>query len=262
MPKILILGDTQLDSHPTRDRLDSAGKSVRFAETQMVLDGILQEAVVKGCTAMVHLGDLTEERNPDSATLSAAARFFGNALSEGMELLGIAGNHDGAIFSLSSSSLEALGLMNSKFHVFHNPTFLVFGGSRMLFLPYLHRLSPAQVMEAAVAFIPKGEKVDYVFAHYAYAGVEIGANNLVLPGDKLDSSFLHALGAKVAFFGHIHKQQVIKGDCPVVFPGSPVINDFGERNDPKGYAILDTDTGKWELFQVEPHPPVDPRWTG
>jgi len=250
--KLLVTGDWQLESSLPCDRLDDNGKSIRFAENQQVIRTMLEDAKAKGCTGMVHGGDLTEERNPDSLSLTAAADAFGLALSWGWDVWGAAGNHDGALFELSSSSFEAMGKLNDKFLVYHEPTFTQVGPSGFLFVPYLHKKSPKEVMDMAIASVPAGSKVDYVFAHYAYAGVQIGAGNLILPGDHLDSSFLHTLGAKVAFFAHIHKQQLIKGDIPVVFPGSPVINNFGERNDAKGYVILDTDTGKWEFVQLAP----------
>jgi DNA repair exonuclease SbcCD ATPase subunit/predicted phosphodiesterase len=251
--KLLIWGDSQLESKPSHDRLDDLGKSIRFKENQETMRDIMKTAKLAGCEGMVHLGDLTEERNPDSATLTAAASIFGEALSWGWEIHAIAGNHDGAIFDLSSSSFEALGKLNEKFHVYHAPTCIHLFGHPILFVPYLHRKPPEEVMKLSKAVLgPKG--ASYMFAHYAYAGVTIGAKNMVLPGDNLDSSIFTQFGCKTAFFGHIHKQQVVQApdNHQVVFPGSPFCCDFGERNDPKGYAILDTETGKWELFQAKP----------
>jgi predicted phosphodiesterase len=251
--KLLIWGDSQLESKPSHDRLDDLGKSIRFKENQETMRDIMKTARLAGCEGMIHLGDLTEERNPDSATLTAAASIFGEALSWGWEIHAIAGNHDGAIFDLSSSSFEALGKLNEKFHVYHAPTCIHLFGHPILFVPYLHRKTPEEVMKLSKAVLgPKG--ASYMFAHYAYAGVTIGAKNMVLPGDNLDSSIFTQFGCKTAFFGHIHKQQVVQApdNHQVVFPGSPFCCDFGERNDPKGYAILDTETGKWELFQVKP----------
>jgi DNA repair exonuclease SbcCD ATPase subunit/predicted phosphodiesterase len=255
MPKILILGDTQLDSRPSRDRLDERGRSIRFSELQETLRGVIGDASDRGCSAMIHLGDLTEERNPDSATLEAAANLFGLALALGWSTYAIAGNHDGALFELTSSSFGAFGKLNKNCHVYHAPAWADLGGCAGLFIPYLHRKSPKEVMDAAIA-AAGGAKMRFVFAHYSFAGAQIGANNLIIPGDVLDSSLLRAVGAEAAYFGHIHKQQVIESVCPVIFPGSPVINDFGERDDPKGYAILDTDTGKRELFPI----PQRRRW--
>ena len=249
--KILITGDWQLESRPSCDRLDSNGKSIRFQENQEALQKMLDSARAKGCTGMIHLGDLVEERNPDSATLTAAAYVFGAALQFGWPVHAIAGNHDGAIFKQTSSSFEALEKMNAAFHAYHEITVAPVGKSLCMFIPYLHRVPVADVIAMAI-MKAEGRKIDFVFAHYDYAGSTVGAKSMVLPGDKLDVSLMKALGAKVAFFGHIHKQQVVKGDCPVVFVGSPCVNDFGERNDKKGYAILDTETGDWELFELLP----------
>lgn len=252
--KGLIWGDWQLESRPSSDRLDDEGRSIRFAENRQALLDTLHAAKEAGCTFMVHLGDLTEERDPDSATLTAAAEVFGLALKWGWEVHAIAGNHDGAIFSLSSSSFEALGKIHEKFHVYHKAEQVSIGGVKCMFLPYLHRQDLDQIKMWVASAAPDSDPSSskFLFAHYAYAGVQIGAKNMILPGDHLDDSILRISGAKTAFFGHIHKQQVIEatGGAKVIFPGSPYCCDFGEREDPKGYAILDLDDGKWELKQV------------
>ncbi len=251
MGKAFIWGDWQLESRPSSDRLDDEGRSIRFAENRQALIDGLHAAKAAGCTVMVHLGDMTEDRDPDSATLKVAAEIFGLALKWGWEIYVIAGNHDGAIFNLSSSSFESFGMLHDRLHVFHEPKVVEVGGARCLFLPYLHRHSPEQVLERVKEAVADGP-VKYVFAHYAYAGVQIGAKNMVLPGDHLDASIFQITGAKIAWFGHIHKQQVIEapGGCFVYFVGSPYCNDFGEREDPKGYGFLDMASGKCELKQV------------
>ncbi len=58
---------------------------------------------------------------------------------------------------------------------------------------------------------------------------------------------------KLAFFAHIHKQQVIKDkDLTVAFAGSPVICDHGERNDPKGFIVLNDEKNTYEMVQIKP----------
>jgi len=254
----LISGDWQLESRPPCDRKDEYGKSVRFQENIDEIMEMISAAHKKGARGMDHLGDLSEEINPDSAVMVAAAACFRHALDLGYtDIAGVAGNHDGSLFYVSSSSMAPFTVMEKDIHFYHAATWHKNG----LYLPYLHEKSPAD-LGAILAKQPE-TKDAVLLAHYAYTGCTIGAKNLVLPGDYLGRGQVPAM-FKLAFFGHIHKQQVVKdGDLTVVFPGSPVICDHGEREDPKGYALWDTETNKYELFQIKPRRRwVDIPWHG
>jgi exonuclease SbcD len=43
--------------------------------------------------------------------------------------------------------------------------------------------------------------------------------------------------------GHLHRQQVVAGPCPIRYAGSPLMLDFGEVGDTKGVLLVDAHAG-------------------
>jgi DNA repair exonuclease SbcCD ATPase subunit/DNA repair exonuclease SbcCD nuclease subunit len=254
MPKVLITGDWQLESHPPCDRRDKQGRSIRFEENVETLLAMVDDAAARGCTRMAFLGDLTEELNPDSLSLKAAAKVFRRAEEKGMEVDADAGNHDGSIYEISSSSLEPLGLMaGSKFRVHHKVTSVKVGNCHFVFLPYLHGATPEQIRAELVKVTDPLEGDLYLFGHYGAKQSKMGAKNMTLPGDYLDADSMLAKQFKHIWMGHIHKaQEFLIDGVPFRHPGSPYICDQGEREDRKGYSIFDTETGVEEWIELKP----------
>jgi DNA repair exonuclease SbcCD ATPase subunit len=127
------------------------------------------------------------------------------------------------------------------------------------YLPYIHEASPDQVGDELGKLIKKtmakygGKEGKWVlYAHYAFAGSKTGSKNIVLQNDYLTSKNIQHDLFDAIFFGHIHKQQVIKtpGKANVCHPGSPFICDFGERDDDKGYMVFDTATMTTTIHRV------------
>lgn len=254
--KILFFGDTQLDATPPCDRLDDKGRSVRFFENQQVLSRILYDAHGRGCEAVVHLGDLAERKNMSASEMEAAAVMFKTALSLGMKVYAVCGNHDGSFFEVSSSNFAALGIAFDKnFSVASKPTY--WEDINVLALPYMHRASRAEIY-AAVEGIAKpanfkksGNPYKPILAmHYGATGAVVGPNNIAIASDALGVEDLPWDEFCLAFAGHYHGHQEVKvKGVDVCFPGSPYVNNFGERNDSKGYYIFDTKTLKREWIQ-------------
>ncbi len=255
MSKILVTGDWQLDSRPPCDRREERGRSTRFDENVDTIRRMILAGAEAGCKAMVFGGDLTEERDPDSSTNTAAATLFRLAIDKGMMVYAMAGNHDGAIYDVSSSSIEPLGTMvgTAHFNTIHQVCAAIRTDSELIFLPYLHEATPVNIMTMLdkVTFsnctVPR-----YLFAHYAVKDALIGKKNMVLPGDHLDTATMLPERFKGIYCFHVHKAQEVSlkshqtGNVLGIakFPGSPVICDHGESEDKKGYIILDEATGE------------------
>ncbi len=252
--KLALLTDTQLESRPSRDRLDSRGKSVRFQENLATILDIIGVARQRECTGLVHLGDVSEETNASDATHAATARMFRAAKDGGMIVDVLAGNHDVGIFEISSSSIEAMSIITDGLNAYHDIASRAIPGGHLVFLPYLHGVSPAEIKKRLGAAIEGLEGNLYLFAHYGVTGATVGPKNIILPGDVLDADTLHAKRFKAIACGHYHKKQIVKLNegSTVHFPGSPFIVDRGERGDPKGFCILDTETGEIEHIVIPP----------
>ncbi len=246
--KHCIFGDTQLDAHPGYDKLDSSGVSIRAGENFERILAMLKEAKDKhGCSSGIHLGDITEEKNPDSKTGEYAANMFRTMLDWGWVIDAILGNHDASHFSISSSSITPLAIMAGRqFRVHHD--FNDQGWAT--FLPYLHKKTPAEIGKLLESV--KASPRRPLFAHYAYQNSVIGPRNLILPGDKLSADQIFPEKFNVMFFGHVHGHQThdVRGTT-LIHVGSPVFCDMGERKDKKGYAVYDDKTGEWAWHEIK-----------
>src|SRR5665213_668844 len=260
MSKVFFLADTQLDSRPPSDKKDEEGRSIRFQENLEVIKAAITKGYEMGCRHFIHLGDAGEDTDADSMVMDGIAIMFRHAFDIGYEKIsGAVGNHDTHLYNISSSNLAPFGRIHKDIHIYHEPQW----EGPFFFLPYQHERSIedlGEILAAAVRdhTVPKNP---VLLAHYGYAGCTIGPKNLVLPGDLLGRAQIPSQ-FKLGLFGHIHKQQVIEDKgFTVVFPGSPVIIDHGERSDVKGFAVYDTETTKWELGQLaQPRRWIDAVW--
>lgn len=273
MSKLLILSDLQLDSNPPRDHKSKDGRSTRFAENLEIIQGALREAMDAGAEGWIFPGDLTEHKNPNSLVMDAAAGLFRYVMDRGGFVYGIAGNHDGGEFSVSSSSLAPLARMGGdQFRLFHKVEYDA--RLRMLAVPYIHRATPQEIaalIDAAYAANPPiGDAPIFATIHYGVTGAVLGAANTVLHGDYLDAETLLRRPLDVVLAGHIHKAQELSlGDARVYFPGSPVICNMGERTDRKTWLMLDTETRQVEVHEIKqrrkwvsvPWPVADAPWS-
>lgn len=255
--KLLITGDWQLDSQPSHDQVDQlTQRSTRFAETVDTIHGVINAGVKAGCTGMLHLGDLTENKNPRTVELEAAAELFRSGMDQGLRLWAIAGNHDGSLFRISGSSFGPLARMvGTQFKVYEEVA--VDEELHMLAIPYIHRASLERVhgliQAALVAYDAGSPKVHNLFAaaHYGIVGAGCGPKNLVLDSDYLGQAQLPTSRLDHIFAGHIHKaQQLEVGPTKAWLPGSPIMCDFGEREDRKTYIIFDTITREVTVHDV------------
>lgn len=260
--KIIISGDWQLHDNPPLDQVDQkTQRSTRFEETRDTISRILTLGMDKGAQGLLHLGDLTEHKKPSPLELTAAAGLFSQVMDAGGYVWAIAGNHDGSIFSQSSSSLEPLVRMRQdQMKLFHDVTVDLELG--MLAIPYVHKATPEQItglvrqawlnaLEGGLSGAPLPKM--FGAAHYGVTGCEVGPKNLVIPGDYLGAEqfLLSSNPLDVIFCGHIHKAQVLQlQGVPCYLPGSPTIQDMGERNDRKTWILFNTETRAVEIFEV------------
>lgn len=248
MPRWILLTDTQLESSPPRDKIGPGGASVRFKENVETIRRCLNEGMQAGCAGWIFPGDLTEHKNPNSLEMNAAASLFRTVLDQGGTVHAIPGNHDGAEFKVSSSSLAPLARMaGDRFKLHHKVTFDPVLGC--LFVPYIHRASREKIRELVIAAYKANQpipgKKNFAVIHYGGEGSVVGARNTVLETDYLSpydlATDLYPLDH--VFQGHIHKyQEFFIGDVGFHGPGSPVINDMGERDDRKCWFTWDDET--------------------
>ncbi len=89
-------------------------------------------------------------------------------------------------------------------------------------------------------------------AHVWVTGSKVGSESMMSIGQEhtlLLSNIALPVFDYVAL-GHIHKQQVLSENPPVVYSGSLERVDFGEENDEKGFYVIDINSGAGDARKV------------
>ncbi|MEZ5141624.1 MAG: exonuclease subunit SbcD [Acidimicrobiales bacterium] len=94
--------------------------------------------------------------------------------------------------------------------------------------------------------------VHVVAAHLHVAGGVLGGGERSAHTifDYAVSATVFPAEAHYVALGHLHRTQQIPGACPIWYPGSPLVMDFGEQADTKAVLVVDAEPGR--PARVEP----------
>ncbi len=175
----------------------------------------------------------------------------------------IPGNHDVAGPGQKDALIALDGL--PQITVAHIPDVYSYDGLHIAALPWLtkaHLVAKQPGLKADELEAVYKKKVNEVLAYLhneieGYKGYKILLGHCELPGVKvsnsfymvggsfcLDSTVLENLGVDKIALGHIHKRQGW-------YLGALTQQNFGEADNPTGFEIVDTDTGKSEFIEVD-----------
>lgn len=238
--RVVFLSDTHLGFDlPVRPRVERERRGEDFFAN---LDRVLAFATDTRADLVLHGGDLFfRSRVPPpivDRVYQRLARFADGGISLGV----IAGNHE------RSALPPSLLLRHPGIHVFHRPsthlfelasgrlavTGVPFTGDQGLFLAAAHD-APALEGDAHL-----------LLAHEAFEGATVGPADFVFRNRK-DTVPLAALPERfdAVLSGHIHRRQVLwrtRGDRtrqPVIFCGSVERTSFAEKDETKGFVVLE-----------------------
>jgi exonuclease SbcD len=244
------------DIHLGRYKYGRMNENGYDSRTQDILDNVQQAldyANGHNIKTIVVLGDFYHMKRPDQIFRRLLSAKFEWALSKGMKLYLLLGNHDQGKthghdlveFVEMSSQIETL-------EVIEKPIVLDVEDSLFCFMPHVNSLDEnirhQDFYDYVVRSIRKlttiakksDKKFKYLFGHYATnksvagKGFDMGMDersNRVLPIDLFDES----VWTKV-YLGDIHKPQEINTFCRHV--GSIARVDFGEEDEKKGFYYV------------------------
>jgi exonuclease SbcD len=90
-----------------------------------------------------------------------------------------------------------------------------------------------------------------IVGHLSYKGCVVGSEEVLL--ESAVNFFPEVPKKKInkVFLSHIHKFQLLKrGDLEIIYPGSIVRCDFGERNEEKGFVVYDFEKNDWKFKKL------------
>jgi len=220
------------------------GFSIRTLDKFEAIEKALKTSIDEKCEAFFFMGDVYDKLNPPERLKEAFLRTI-MPYCDKIKIHLIPGNHDGADFTnnyLSETAIfEFLG-EQSPFTIYHEPEtiYLNNGKDKFLMCPWIadHKI--------IVELIKMQEEGIYFIGHLEVAGA-LASTEYVLTKGINPNTFQKF---KYVFLGHYHRYQ--RPAQNIVYVGSPIIKDFGEKFDEiKGFIIYDSNTNVFDRFPLE-----------
>lgn len=192
----------------------------------------------EGVARIVQIGDLFDRRKyVNYMTLQKTKEIFLDPLEALSQELGIPvdilpGNHDTYFKNTLEVNSLSLNLKGYSFNVVLHPQEIDVGGTSLLLLPWICDENKTESYEAI-----KNSKARFCLGHLELVGFELHRGNLSTHGDE---PALFERFDKV-ITGHYHHRSH-KGNIHYI--GAAYEFTWADYNDPRGFVILDVDTGK------------------
>lgn len=254
------------------------GKSLRGRhrghEYKAVLKELRDYIIKESVDILIVAGDLFDSSTPSAEAENIVYNFFHDVSKTGVHSVVIAGNHDSGLrFEAISGIMELAQVRMRGFYHFDSDENVPFDiqtkdgqVARIALIPFIPERafvraetlssstqSPTNIYsqefgkvikDISQSFTP--ETVNIIVGHILMHGSKpgggerrlyLGDNYAVHPEEIPDNIDYIALG-------HIHLWQNIEADSPIYYCGSPVQMDFGEKDTPKGFLVVDAEAGK------------------
>ena len=261
--QMVIISDIHLGRYKY-GRMNSDGFDTR---TQDILDNIQQAfdyAVKNKIPNIMILGDFYHTKHPAQIFRRVLSAQLGWALSQGLNLYLLLGNHDQGK-SHGHDLVEAVELSQQidNLGVIEKPTSREVGDSILCFMPHVNIFDlniPAEefynyvitnINELTSIAKKSTAKYKYFFGHYS-TDKSIAGKSFDMGMDEKCSrviplSIFDPLVWTKVYLGDIHKPQELNSFCRHV--GSIAKVDFGEEGEKKGFYVVDGD--KDEFIEIK-----------
>ncbi len=247
MITVLLLADSHLGFDlPSRPRVERRRRGPDFfANTRLALEPALRGEV----DLVVHGGDLLFRSKVPAGLVAAALEPLLEVADTGVPVVLVPGNHE------RSALPYPLLASHANLHVFDRARSFEFSLGP-------HRLAIAgfpcdrdtirdqfRNLVAATGVLNLDAEIRLLCLHQTVEGSRVEGHTFRAGADVIRSRDIPS-GVAAVLCGHIHRSQILTRDlegrplaAPVLYPGSVERTSFTERNEPKGYLILDLDRG-------------------
>jgi len=224
--RILHVADTHLG-------LRQYGLEVRREDFARAFEQVIQQAIVAHVDAVVHAGDLFDNRFPTTVDLTELIHLLQRLQAADIPLLGVVGNHEGKRNSQWLDLFSQLGLA----HHLSAQTPFELHGVPLWGVDFISR-NPEQVKPPSV---DGGVLVMHQLLRDKHVS---GQGELSLPD-------LYGCGARLVLLGDYHEHRVWReGETLVTYPGSSERTSAAERPR-RGVSIIDYDTLSIERRELD-----------
>lgn len=191
---------------------------------------------------IIHLGDLVDRRKfINFFTASRLRVCFLERLAK-YDVHVLLGNHD--CFYKNTNSINALNELLAPYKnikIWTDPGILSLSDShKLLMLPWINSSNEEDSMEYV-----RNSRVDYCFGHLQLINFEMQLGSYA--HDGLDASLFNRFTG--VYSGHFHHKSTKNN---IHYLGAPYEMNWADYGDPRGFHILDLDTGELEFIE-NPH---------
>jgi len=249
--KLLIYSDIQFNPWKEFSTILSNGRNSRLQDQLDVQEEIFQAAIANNVDILVHDGDLFESLTEkiDKATFLTVYEQFVKFSENNIIVVLNIGNHDWLDRTETSHILEPFKEIKNVI-VADKPQVEIVNEVGLAFVPYTR--DSFQLKVAEMRGLVQHSKKRYLFTHQGVSGAKVGPRDVQLKDEFTMNDFLCS-DFTLVFNGHYHKTQKLWMNFIII--GSTHQKDFGERNDKKGYWILETDKAPTNPIYFETHAP-------
>jgi DNA repair exonuclease SbcCD nuclease subunit len=253
------------------------GPGSRFQDQCDILDRIADLAVAESCQIVFVLGDIFERARPEPHHVLAFQGFVRRLNADGIRVFTLVGNHDVRSAALPSA-VEIFGETGCV--VALQPSLYPVEDIVIAALPWTHPGNVAAAMpdsardevnETASRGLAEAAKVMSVrcetefptltpllVGHWAISGASLptGLDASMLREPVIPLDALQETGFRMVAFGHLHLAQVVASEpVPVIFTGSPQVNNWGEAEGEHGVWVWDSaGAGHLRFHVIEDRP--------
>jgi len=228
------------------------GLNSRLLDCLSVLDEIKEYMVNNDIKAFLFLGDLFNSRTKISIEIYHLVYEAIKQINQiGAEIHLLVGNHDQF---LKKGVYHSVRPFSDIAHVIDCPEKFYLGDERLpvYAIPYIESLKART--EAIKSLIgEKQERQGILIAHTGVAGAKVSSLSEYVLKDEVEMKDLHPELFDAVLLGHYHKGQYLADN--VLYVGSPLQLNFGERGDKKGFWDIKIDGSGFEANMVESHAP-------
>jgi DNA repair exonuclease SbcCD nuclease subunit len=266
--RILVLADTHLGFDlPVRPRLERRRRGHDFfANFELILHAAVSDKV----DCVVHGGDLFYRSRVPAELVQQAFLPIKRVASAGIPFFLVPGNHE-----RSRIPYDMLAL-HEGIHIFDRPRSFVLesNGTTLAFagFPYCREGVRSRFLELleATRWRENQAEINLLCAHHCFEGATVGAHNFTFRHGQ-DVVRVHEVPEQFSavITGHVHRAQVLQEDLqgrplpsPIIYPGSIERTSFAEREEEKGYFLLNIRRGShpteltadWEFRRLPTRP--------
>jgi DNA repair exonuclease SbcCD nuclease subunit len=259
--KLVIFSDIQFENWQEFHTILPSGLNSRFQDQLNVLDEVFdyaEDLAKKDEVVVVHNGDLFQsltEKIDKALFLKVYEKFS----SRNVVTILLVGNHDFLDRTETTHIIEPFKKIPNVM-VVDKPAIQTVEGVGLFFIPYTRKNFLESVNNFVLSDCPYNPK--YLFTHQGVNGATVGPRDMPMKEDYNPKDF-RLDWFDMVFNGHYHKPQSWIDKSPGIgkklgsfqIIGSPLQKDFGERNDGKGFWVLDTKKAPRNPVFIETHGP-------